>query len=472
MSVQPRPPIVAFMGHVDHGKTSLLDYIRKTSVAAKEHGGITQHIGAYQAEYQKRQITFIDTPGHEAFSKMRSRGAAVTDLVVLVISATEGVKPQTVESIKHIQAANVPFLIAMNKMDLPDANPDLIKSQLTEHTIIVEDYGGDVVMVPVSAKTGDGVDKLLEMILLMADMKEIKADPDADLEAVVIESVKDVQRGSAATLLIKQGTLHAGDLVYLHNEQIKIRAMFNFLRKPMKVAPPGTPVEVIGWKSVPQVGELITGIMLDESVTAKKKPDAVNGEAPKHALNIILKSDTAGTLEAILQSVTEEIEVISSGVGEVTEQDVLTAEATNAKILSFQVKVSSDVQKLADSHNVKIKQYAIIYDLFEYLQQQVLAFLDPMIDEVELGVAQVAATFSIRGDAIAGCKVLSGEIAKNMLCHLRRNGVIVADPKITSLKRGKEDIESAKMGTECGIVFTRFKDFAVGDEVVCYKKKE
>lgn len=513
MSLKLRPPVVTIMGHVDHGKTSLLDAIRKTSVAAKESGGITQHIGAYQTQSNGKTITFIDTPGHAAFSKMRSRGASVTDIVVLVVSATEGVKPQTVESIQHIKAAGVQYMVAITKMDLPEANPELVKAQLSEHEVFVEGYGGDIVFVPVSAKTGDGLDKLLEMIAIIAELAELKADPDAAFEAVVIESQVDVQRGAVATILVKQGTLHVGDTIYAEDTaqtsvlETKVKALQDENGKRVKEAGPSTPVEVLGWSKPPAVGSRVAATKFAIAVVASVVPakpipvEVVPAEQgaevkagaetaptspvvpvpaaapvftePTPTLKIIIKSDVAGTLEALQQALkADEIEILSSAVGEINEADVLMAETTKALILGFKVKVPTAVKKLAETLKVKLKVYDIIYDLIDDVQKQVLKLIEPTIDEEELGTADVVATFDIKSDRIAGCRVKTGEITKTQQYHVKRAGKIIGSPRMKAFKRGKDDVESAKAGTECGISFRNFPDIQVGDVIVAYKVKE
>ncbi|HAU98751.1 MAG: Translation initiation factor IF-2 [Microgenomates group bacterium GW2011_GWF2_45_18] len=471
MSTQSRPPVVTVMGHVDHGKTSLLDAIRHSKITAGESGGITQHIGAYQVDHEGRKITWIDTPGHAAFTKMRSRGAQVTDIVVLVVSATEGVKPQTVESIQHIKSANVAYLVAITKMDLPEANPEMVKAQLAEHEVYAEGYGGDVVVVPVSARSGDGLPALMEMILLTADMKELTGDPEAPLNAVVIESRLDTHRGSIASVIVREGTLRVGDSIHAGTIDAKVRSLVNDTGKTVNEAGLSMPVEIIGWESVPEVGIQVLSGKAAEAVHIQKER-TFEHQDDKKQIKLLLKSDVAGTLEAIEQSLTEEIELVGRGIGEIGEHDVLLAEATGARIYGFRVKIPSSVAKLAETHGVKIKTYTIIYDLLEDLQKQVLKLIEPTIDEEELGVAQIVALFEMKGDKIAGCKVKSGEITRTQLYHLRRDGVIYADPKIASLKRGKDDIEVAKMGTECGVVFRRFGEFQIGDELVAFRVKD
>lgn len=471
MSLQSRPPVVTIMGHVDHGKTSLLDAIRSSHVAAKEAGGITQHIGAYQIIHNGRPITFIDTPGHAAFSKMRSRGATVTDIVVLVVAADDGVQPQTIESIEHIKKANVTCIVAINKMDVPNANPTLVKSQLAEHEIFVEGYGGNVSAVEVSAKTKKGIDELLEMILLTADVAEISADPQAPFEGVVIESGKDSRRGVVATVLVKQGTLTPKSLLFASDAVGKVRSMTDSLGKIIATAPPSFPVEVLGFETVPSVGSYVMSKQFEEKPAEVIKQSA---EAQGEKLNIILKADVAGSLEAIRQNLSTHVAVLSFGVGEVNESDVLSAVSMNCRIIAFNVSVPKSVQALALTHGVKIKTYRIIYNLFDDIEKLVEIMLNPTLDEEEIGTAEIVAQFDIRGEKIAGCKVKTGEIKRgmNILYHLKHNGVVVLDPKIKSLKNGKLDVESVKAPGECGIVFRSNPEFSLGDMIVCYTKKE
>lgn len=473
MPQQTRPPIVTIMGHVDHGKTTLLDAIRKSRLAAAEVGGITQHIGAYQIEHQGKKITFIDTPGHAAFSKMRQRGATVTDIVVLVIAGTEGVKPQTVESIKHILASKCHLIIAANKKDLPGFSADMIKAQLTEYQIFCEGYGGQTPFVEISALKGEGINELLDMILLLAEVEDIKADPAASLEAVIIESRLDRHRGAIASAVVKQGTLHPGDQIYLNQEPIKVRGLFNDVGKKTSAVLPGDPVEIIGFKFVPPVGATLTSgpvaapTRSEEPQVAESTPDAAANQ-PRY--NLIIKADTEGALEAIRASISPDITIIDGSVGSVIESDVLLADSTQAEIISFNVPITPPAQRLAEIENITISSFKIIYKLLEYLEEKMLKLMEPTIDEIILGEAEIIATFEIKGNRIAGCKVKSGEIAKNHRLHLLRDNQIIADPKIQSLKRGKEDIPLAKAGTECGIVFTAYIDFRVGDVIKSYKK--
>ncbi len=473
----PRPPVVTIMGHVDHGKTSLLDYIRKTKVAAGEAGGITQHVGAYQAEHKGKKITFIDTPGHAAFSKMRSRGAAVTDIVILVVAADDGVKPQTIESIQHIKAANVPVIVAITKMDLPTASAEMVKAQLTEHGIEVTGYGGDVDAVEISVKSGQGVDTLLETIQVMAELQEISSDPKAPLEAIVIESVRDNKVGAVATVLVKQGTLTTRQMVYTPTASGKVKRMTDAAGKTVNEAGPSMPVVILGFESVPMVGEKVSSTPV-EKTTAGGEASVDNFSLEKllnqnvQKLNLILKSDTVGTLQALEQQLTEEVLLVSSGVGAITENDILLAETSHAQIMGFNVSYPKSVQKLADEHTVRVKVFKIIYELLENLQKQVLKLMEPTIDEEVTGEATVQQIFDMKGERIAGVKVTKGEIKKTDLVHLKRSDVIVADPKIKTMQHGKDQIEKVKTGDECGIVFTRFSNLQAGDVITAYIKKD
>ena len=478
MSLVSRPPVVAILGHVDHGKTSLLDYIRKAKVAAGEAGGITQHIGAYQAEHNGQKITFIDTPGHAAFSKMRSRGAQVTDFVILVVAANDGVKPQTIESIEHIKKSGVPFIVAINKIDLPDVYPDVTKGQLAEHGVLVTGFGGDTEVVEVSAKTGKGIDNLLETILLMAEVENIQADPNLPMSAVVIEAVRDPKIGPVVTMLVREGTLRERDEVYSSTSSGKVKRMTDAAGQTLKEVSPGMPAEILGFTSVPMVGETVGTTPIEISATIDQEPTlelppvdmaTLLGEgSPK--LNIILKSDTVGTLQAIEQSFSEEINLIFKGVGAITENDVLLAETSGAQLIGFAVQIPKSVQKLADEHGVRVRVYKIIYELLENLQKQVLKLIEPTIDEEVTGEAVIKQIFEMKGEKIAGCKVKKGEIKKTDLIHIKRDDQIIGDPKIKSIKTGKEEVEIRKTGDEGGIVFTRYSNFQVGDSIVAYQK--
>jgi translation initiation factor IF-2 len=465
-----RPPIVTIMGHVDHGKTTLLDAIRQSRIAQGEAGGITQHIGAYQIEHQDKKITFIDTPGHAAFSKMRERGARVTDIIILVVAGTEGIKPQTVESIKHIQAAGCPLIVAINKMDLQGFSADMVKAQLLEHQIFCEGYGGQVPTVNISAIKKEGIKELLDMILLVSELEDLKANAEAPVEAVIIESSMDKNRGPIASVIVKNGSLKVSDEVYIGDDPTKIRALFDDLGKSTKTAEPGRPVEIIGFKSVPQVGSTITGTPGQHVEVQAKTIVIPDEDEEKITYNLILKADTQGTLEAIKASISPDITIIDASVGPVLDSDVLLAQSTKADIINFSVPVAASAKKMAEIEKVTIHSYSIIYKLLEFLEDKMLHLMEPTMDEIELGQAEVMAMFEMKGERIAGCKITSGEIAKNHLLHLIRDGKILSNPKIRSLKHGKEDIPFARVGTECGLVFTGFVDFKVGDMIKSYKK--
>lgn len=472
-SIVLRPPIVAILGHVDHGKTTLLSAIRETDLTAKEYGGITQHIGAYQVEYKGEKITFIDTPGHAAFAKMRSYGAAVTDLVVLVVAADDGVKPQTKESLSHIKQAKVPFLVAINKIDLPQASVNMVKAQLAENGVLVEGYGGDIVCVEVSAKQKKGLDDLLEMILLITKMGDLKANPNGSLKGVVIDSKLDSKKGPVATLLIKNGTLKIGDQIFAEDVGGKTKSIMDENGKRLTKTELSKPIEVLGFKKVPPVGAKV-----QEKVGFKKKQKSPpvlqkeTAEEEKLTIKIILKADTLATLEAIESSLPQEVKVILSEVGQVTESDVLLAQSTGAKIIAFNIKTPSRVEKLAKAEKVNIVTYNIIYRLLEDIEKKVLKILEPTIDEEILGEAKIIAEFNIKTKHIAGCKITKGLINKINPLHLKREDKIIADAKITSFQKERQEIEEAKAGNEAGIVFSPDIDFKIGDVIISYKKKE
>ncbi len=473
MSPNPRPPVIAIMGHVDHGKTSLLDAIRSTHVAEREAGGITQHIGAYQIEHDGRALTFIDTPGHAAFSKMRSRGAQVTDIVVLVVAANDGVMPQTIESIQHIKASGVQYIVAINKIDLPDANTVHVKTQLAEHEVFVEGFGGNISCVEVSAKSKQGIPELLEMILLMADVADLKADPEAPFEGVVIESGKDARKGVIATILVKQGTLKIKTPIFSENASGKVRFMNDAFGKMVKEAIPGMPVAVSGFDIVPVVGSLVRDTALAESLEVAKAELKVEGDV-QEKLSFILKADVAGSLEAIKSSLADTVSVMASGVGEINESDILLAETMKAKIIGFNIGLPKNLQLLAEAHGVRIKTYKIIYDLLDDVAKQVEIFTNPNLGEVEVGVAEVVQIFEIRGDKVAGSKVKTGEITRGQqyMFHWKRGDNILGDVRVKSLKQAKLDVDSVKAPGECGIVLRGNPDFQIGDTIVCYTKKE
>lgn len=469
-----RPPVVAVLGHVDHGKTTLLDKIRKTNVVAKEFGGITQHIGAYQVKSKNKTITFIDTPGHEAFSEMRSRGAKVADLAVLVIAADEGVKPQTTESLKYIKKAKIPYLVAINKIDKPNIDLKWVKKDMAENKIVVEDQGGKIVSVATSAKTGKGISELLEMILLVAEMEEIKGDPKAKLKAVIIESKLDKRRGPLATVLVRNGSLKIGDQIEADGAFAKIKAMFDENGRSVKSAGPSKPVEILGFKAVPPIGSLIkrTEKIITPATEPPKPELAKKEEAEEEKLRLIIKADVNGTLEAILAGLPKEAEIIDSGVGDVNESDVLLAETTGAEIIAFNVKASAKVKKLAITEKVKISDYQVIYKLFEEIEEKVKKLMEPFAGEEILGKAEILKEFEIKKERIAGCRVIEGEIKKRGKLHLQRGEEVVGDCRIKSMKTGKEKIEGAKTGEEFGAILSPSLDFKIGDMLISYRKVE
>lgn len=468
-----RPPVVAVLGHVDHGKTTLLDKIRKTNVVAKEFGGITQHIGAYQIKAKKKVITFIDTPGHEAFSEMRSRGAKVADLAVLVIAADEGVKPQTLESLKYIEQAKIPYLVAINKIDKPNIDLDQVKKEIAKNDILTEGYGGKIVSVATSAKTGKGINELLEMILLMAEMEEIKGDAKAKLKAVVIESKLDKCRGPLATVLVRNGSLEVGDQIEANGAFAKIKAMFDENGERVKFVGPSEPVEVLGFKTVPPIGSLVKRtekIIIPSS--EQPRPELAKKKEAEDRLRLIVKADVNGTLEAILAVLSKEVEIIDSGVGEVNESDVLLAETTDAEIIAFNVKTPAKVKKLATTEKVTISDYQVIYKLFEEIEEKVKKSMEPFAGEEILGRAEILKEFEIDKKRVAGCRVTEGEIKKRGKLHLQRGEELVGDCRIKSMKTGKEKIESAKAGEEFGVLLSPSLDFEIGDMLLFYRKVE
>ncbi len=485
MALIPRPPIITIMGHVDHGKTTLLDHLRQSRITAGEAGGITQHIGAYQVEHKGRKLTFIDTPGHAAFKAMRERGAKVTDIVILVVAANDGVKPQTIESIRHIQEAKVPVLVAINKVDLPNVYPDVVKGELTEHGIKVQGFGGETEVVEISALKGTGIDKLLDTLLAMTDLQEITADPDGPLQAVVIEGFKDSRRGSVASVIVKQGTLSIRQTVYVDGIECRIRSLTSDQGKPLTSVGPGEPAEILGLPSVPAVGSIMTDVLPAsstelisddvetdsspaESITTEPDYSALFADQPK--IKLIIKSDVEGTLEAILDHLTDDnVTLIDCGVGEISEADVTLAESTDATIIAFHTKVPGRIKNLAKQSGVRIKTYDVIYHLIEDFQKQILKLMEPTIDEKITGEAEILQIFDIRGERIAGIRVKTGEIKKSDLLHLKRAEAIIANPVIKGMLHGKEEISVVKVKNEAGLTFKNKKlDFMVGDLLVAY----
>jgi translation initiation factor IF-2 len=493
----PRPPVVTIMGHVDHGKTSLLDYIRSSNIVAGEAGGITQHIGAYEVEVDGRQITFLDTPGHEAFTAMRARGAQVTDIVVLVVAADDGVQPQTIEAISHAKAAGVPIVVAINKVDKPGANPERIRQQLAEHGVLVEEWGGKVQSVEISAKTGMNVDKLLEAILLEADVLELKANPERKARGVVIEARLDKGKGPVATVLVQSGTLHVGDPFVAGSFAGKVRAMYDERGRPVKECGPSTPVQVLGFEGVPDVGEIF-GVMPDEKaareIATKRQQirreqdfrrvrhltlDQISKRIKEGAvkeLKVIIKADVGGSVEALtdalMQLATDEVSVnvIFKGVGGISESDVLLASASEAIIIGFNVRPSLEARETAARENVDIRLYKVIYDAVNEVKAALEGLLEPEVAEELTGSAEVRQTFRVpKVGVVAGCYVQSGKIGRNDIAKLYREDRLVYEGKIASLRRFKEDVREVVAGFECGIGLDGFDDIKVGDIIETYK---
>ncbi len=478
MAKQPRPAIITIMGHVDHGKTTLLDYIRHTHVVDKEAGGITQHIGAYQIEFEGKKMTFIDTPGHAAFIKMRERGAKVTDLIVLVVAANDGVKPQTIESIRHILAAKVPFIVAINKTDLPGVYPDVIKSQLVEHGVSVQGFGGDIDAIEISAKTGKGVDTLLEHLVLMSELQNYMSDPEGSLQATVIESTKDHRRGVIATVIVQQGTLKIKQDISIDGVESRVRQLLNEKSESLISVLPGCPAEILGCNRVPAVGAFVYQLgevpVLSEPVAAEVMsglPDFTDLLNPQQKLKLVIKADVAGTLEAILGSMdSESTVVLRSGVGEIGDDDVEFAHTTGSMLLVFHTRISRQMEEKAKKLGVKLKKYDVIYQLIEDLQKLMLKLLEPTIDEVIQGEADVLQIFNMKGNHIAGCILKSGKIGKDAKLHIQRDGVTVQDSEIKMLMQGKLEVSQVGEGTQFGVTLKQKRiEFRVGDHLVFYK---
>jgi translation initiation factor IF-2 len=488
----PRPPVVTVMGHVDHGKTSLLDAIRHTDVTAQEFGGITQHIGAYMVEARGRAVSFVDTPGHEAFTAMRARGAKVTDIVVLVVAADEGVMPQTIEALNHAKAARVPIIVAINKIDRAEANIDRVKQQLTEQGLIPEDYGGETIVVPVSARTGEGIDRLLEMILLQADVLELKANPDRPARGTVVESELDRGRGPVATVLIQEGTLHQGDAFVCGTTYGRVRAMLNHLGQRVTDASPSMPVEIFGLSSVPEPGTAFTAVgeeakarqvaefrrsKVREGVLQKTSRVSLEdlsqrmlaGEVKE--LRVIIKGDVNGSVEAladVLQKLSTnevKLELIHKSVGAISETDVSLASASRAIIIGFNVRPEPKAAQLAEKDGVDIRLYTIIYEVINDIREAMEGLLAPTYREKSLGRAEVRKTFVVQGNTVAGAMVTDGKLLRSARARLVRDGRVVWEGKIASLKRFKDDAREVQTGYECGIGLENFNDLKPGDIV-------
>jgi translation initiation factor IF-2 len=495
----PRPPVVCILGHVDHGKTSLLDAIRKANVAAGEAGGITQHIGAYQIEANDRKITFLDTPGHAAFNKMRARGAGVTDIAILVVAADDGFMPQTDEALKHIQNAKVSLIVAVNKMDVKGANLDQVKAQMQQRNIAPEDWGGETIVVPVSAIKGTGIPDLLEMILLQADVMELKANPKAEPSGIIIESQIEVGRGPLSTVIVQRGTLKVGDALICGANWCKVRAMFDDKGANLKEAPPATPVRVIGWSGTPDSGAVFTAVkntreaekLAEEEQQRLRKEATTTAAVPKEItveslfaniaatqqkiLKVIIKTDVFGSAEAV-RSVLEGIksnkvalEVVSTDVGLITKNDVLMAGAAGSVVIGFNTKLETGVTPLAKHHNVQIATFGIIYELGDKVREMMADLLDPDLKEIKLGGAEVRATFPLAKGFVAGCLVTEGKVTRNASARVRRGKEILYEGKVATLKRFKDDANEVRAGLECGIKLDDFNGYQVGDTIECFE---
>lgn len=498
---KPRPPVITIMGHVDHGKTTLLDYIRTTKVAASEAGGITQHIGAYHVQTPKGTITFLDTPGHAAFTAMRARGAKLTDIVVLVVAADDGVMPQTVEAIQHAKAAGVPIVVAVNKMDKHGADPDRVKTELSKQGLIPEEWGGDTMFVPISAKTGMGVDNLLDSVLVQAEVLELKAVVDSPARGVVIESRLDRGRGAVMSVLIQQGTLKKGDIILVGLEYGRIRALFDETGQPIQSAGPSIPAEILGLSGVPQAGDDFI-VVPDERRArevaifrqAKHREAKLARPAPKledllqriedekktiTTLNIVLKADVLGSVEALKQALTElsndevHVNIISSGIGGINESDVNLSIASNAIIIAFNVRANVEARKLMEINSVDVHYHNIIYDVINQVKKAINGVLAPIIQEKVLGLAQVRDVFrSSKAGAVAGCMVIEGIVKRNFPIRVLRDNVVVFEGSLESLRRFKDDVSEVRNGMECGIAVKNYSDIKPGDQIEVYERIE
>ncbi len=497
-----RPPVIVVMGHVDHGKTSLLDYIRSTNVTAGEAGGITQAIGAYQVEVSGgRTVTFLDTPGHEAFTAMRARGAMVTDIAILVVAADDGIMPQTIEAINHAKAANIPIVVAINKMDLPNANPEAIKQQLTQYGLLSEEWGGDTIICPISAKTGEGIDDLLENVLLVAEMRELKANPNRAARGAVVEARLDKGRGPVATLLVQNGTLKQGDIIIAGTAVGRIRAMTDYRGRPVKKAGPSVPVEITGMAEVPGAGDDFYAVaderMARELAEQRKqeKKDALAAPAAKKVslddlfdqiqvgevkeLKIIVKADVQGSAEAVCQNLMKlsndevRVNVIHSGVGAINESDVMLASTSNAIIVGFSVRPDNVARTMIERDKVDVRLYRVIYDCIEEIEAAMKGMLAPKYHEVELGRVEVREVYKITGAGIiAGCYVKEGKVVRNAQIRLVRDGIVIHEGAIASLRRFKDDVKEVATSFECGIGLEKFSDIKVGDIFEVYQVEE
>jgi translation initiation factor IF-2 len=493
----PRPPVVTIMGHVDHGKTSLLDYIRRTKVAAGEAGGITQHIGAYHVETPKGIVTFIDTPGHAAFTAMRARGAQSTDIVVLVVAADDGVMPQTIEAIQHAKAAEVPLVVALNKIDKSEADPDRVKAELVKYEVIPEDYGGDVQFVPVSARTGQGVDQLLDSILLQAEVLELRAVPTGPAAGVVLESSIEKGRGPVATVLVKRGTLKSGDPILAGQEFGRVRVMFDEAGKPVEEAGPSIPVQVLGLSGAPNAGDELLVVESERKARevalyrqgkfrdvklASRTQSAADvfsqmGEEKAQTIQIVIKADVQGSAEALRDSLTKlstdevAVKVIASGVGGITESDVMLAAASKARIIGFNVRADATARNAIKDQNVDLRYYSIIYEAIDDVKQALSGLLAPEVREQIVGIAQVREVFrSSKMGQVAGCLVIEGYVKRNNPIRVLRENVVIFEGALESLRRFKDDVAEVRAGTECGIAVRDYNDVRAGDQIECFER--
>ncbi|MFC7442771.1 translation initiation factor IF-2 [Laceyella putida] len=495
-----RPPVVTIMGHVDHGKTTLLDKIRHTNVTAGEAGGITQHIGAYQVEISGKKITFLDTPGHAAFTTMRARGAQVTDITILVVAADDGVMPQTIEAINHAKAAEVPIIVAVNKIDKPDSNPDRVKQQLTEYGLVPEEWGGDTIFVPVSAIQGTGIDELLEMILLVAEVQELKANPNKRARGVVIEAELDKGRGAVATVLVQNGTLKVGDGIVAGNFFGKIRAMVNDRGRRVKVAPPSTPVEILGLPDVPNAGDQFMVFEDEKKARAiadkrlqKQREEELGAnsrvslddlfkqiqQGEVKDLNVIIKADVQGTAEALRGSLEKidvegaRVKIIHQGVGAITESDIILASASNAIVIGFNVRPEPNARATAEQEKVDIRLHRIIYKVMEEIEAAMKGLLDPEYEERVVGTAEVRQIFKVsKVGTIAGCYVTEGKVVRDGHIRLIRDGIVIHEGKLDTLKRFKDDAKEVAQGYECGLTVQNYNDIKEGDVIEVYVIEE
>lgn len=493
-----RPPVVTVMGHVDHGKTSLLDAIRKTSVSTHEAGGITQHIGAYQVMCQGKKIVFLDTPGHEAFTAMRARGAQVTDIAILVVAADDGVMPQTVEAIHHAKSAGVPIIVAINKIDKPGANPDHVKQELAEHELIPEDWGGDTIMVPVSAKQKTGLNDLLEMILLVAEVRELTANPNRDARGVIIEAQLDKGRGPVATVLVQNGTLRIGDSIIAGTTFGKVRAMINDRGENVKKAGPSVPVEVLGLSDVPEAGDVLAALeeKLARSIAGKriekKRTELIHNKKVSlddlfqqiqdgniKDLNIVIKADVQGSVEALATSLLSlnkndevRVSIVHSGVGAVNESDVMLASASNALIIAFNVRPDANARRVADTEDIDIRTYRVIYDALNDVKDAMSGMLAPKYKEVVQGKVEIRQVMKFSKALVAGSYVLEGKITNSSKIRIIRDNIVAFDGEIDSLRRFKDDVKEVATGYECGITIKDYRDFREGDIIEAYTMEE